>query len=141
VTDLQRVDNRTVSALDAEIGCAIRNRRRACKLSQSDLAVAVGLTHQQIQKYEAGADRVSATTLYDIAVALQWPITAFFPQPGARPPTMETAIPGFDALHQIHAALNADGRLSLLTLARAFLAHDRRHSAKRGKLRSNDAAH
>ena len=47
-------------------------------VSQEKLADALGLTFQQIQKYERGANRVSASKLYEIAAALQAPITYFF---------------------------------------------------------------
>ena len=56
--------------LDAALGRNIRIRRRSLGLSQSALAAAVGLTFQQIQKYESGANRVSFSKLAEIAKAL-----------------------------------------------------------------------
>ena len=56
--------------LDVEIGRRIRERRRALGLSQSQLARAVGVTFQQVQKYERGANRVSFSRLMDIVAAL-----------------------------------------------------------------------
>lgn len=53
-------------------------RRRSLGLSQTELAVGLGLTFQQIQKYELGANRVSASKLYEAAVFLRVPITYFF---------------------------------------------------------------
>ena len=47
-------------------------------LSQSRLAVALNLTFQQVQKYERGTNRVSASKLYDVACFLQVPISYFF---------------------------------------------------------------
>lgn len=56
----------------------IRHRRRALGISQSDLANALGLTFQQVQKYERGSNRVSASKLYHIAMTLQTDIADFF---------------------------------------------------------------
>ena len=64
--------------VDRHVGERVRRRRRALGLSQDDLAVAVGLTFQQIQKYERGANRVSASKLYQIAQALQASTAYFF---------------------------------------------------------------
>ncbi|WP_349320503.1 helix-turn-helix transcriptional regulator [Asticcacaulis sp. MM231] len=49
------------------VGANIRQRRRKLKISQEALAAAIGLTFQQVQKYERGANRVSASMLYDIS--------------------------------------------------------------------------
>ena len=57
--------------IDVQIGARIRDRRRALRLSQTALANAVSLTFQQIQKYERGANRVSASTLVRIADFLE----------------------------------------------------------------------
>jgi len=64
--------------IDCQIGIRIRTRRRELGVSQERLAEAVGLTFQQIQKYERGVNRVSASTLWDIAAHLQTPITYFY---------------------------------------------------------------
>lgn len=58
------------NALDAALGLRIRQRRKALSISQTALANAVGLTFQQIQKYERGFNRVSFSRLVDIAQAL-----------------------------------------------------------------------
>lgn len=47
-------------------------------LSQTDLAVSIGLTFQQVQKYERGSNRISASKLYDIAHTLKVPVDYFF---------------------------------------------------------------
>ena len=64
--------------MDRHVGATIRTRRKALGISQTKLAVRVGLTFQQIQKYECGTNRVSASTLYEIAKALSMPIAEFF---------------------------------------------------------------
>jgi transcriptional regulator with XRE-family HTH domain len=56
--------------LDVALGLRIRQRRKAMRLTQTELAKAVGLTFQQIQKYERGSNRVSFSRLVNIAHAL-----------------------------------------------------------------------
>eukprot|EP01033_Poteriospumella_lacustris_P022285 gene22285-16716_t len=56
--------------LDVALGRNIRIRRKSLGLSQSALASAVGLTFQQVQKYESGANRVSFFKLVEISTAL-----------------------------------------------------------------------
>jgi transcriptional regulator with XRE-family HTH domain len=58
--------------LDVAIGQNIRERRLALKLSQTSLAQTIGITFQQIQKYERGYNRVSFSRMVDIAHALDW---------------------------------------------------------------------
>jgi transcriptional regulator with XRE-family HTH domain len=63
---------------DHEVGRRIRMRRLELDLSQSSLADALGVTFQQVQKYEKGANRVSAGRLQQIAKFLDVPVTFFF---------------------------------------------------------------
>lgn len=64
--------------VDVHVGARIRLRRNLLGLSQGDLAAALGLTFQQVQKYERGANRISASMLYAAAHFLKSPIAAFF---------------------------------------------------------------
>src|ERR1700749_3490946 len=64
--------------VDRHVGARIRMRRRIQGVSQEKLADALGLTFQQVQKYERGANRVSASKLYEIAAALKAPVAYFF---------------------------------------------------------------
>jgi transcriptional regulator with XRE-family HTH domain len=64
--------------VDLHVGARIRMRRRILGVSQERLAEDLGLTFQQIQKYERGANRVSASKLYEIARSLQSPVDYFF---------------------------------------------------------------
>src|SRR5260221_6859515 len=64
--------------IDLKVGELIRLRRQELAMSQTDLAKALGLTFQQIQKYEKGTNRVSASRLSEISEALKAPITFFF---------------------------------------------------------------
>ena len=71
-------EDRSPNPIDVHVGDRIRRRRRALGISQDRLADQLGLTFQQVQKYERGANRVSASKLYQIAVALQATIPFFF---------------------------------------------------------------
>jgi transcriptional regulator with XRE-family HTH domain len=64
--------------VDVLVGKRIRMRRVQKSLSQSELADALGLTFQQVQKYEKGASRVSCSRLFEIAQRLDVPIIYFF---------------------------------------------------------------
>ena len=66
------------NAVDVHVGSRIRMRRQLLGMSQEQLGKAIGLTFQQIQKYEHGTNRVSASRLYDMAEALEVPISFFF---------------------------------------------------------------
>lgn len=66
------------SRIDAHIGGRVRSRRRALGFTQDFLAERVGVTAQQVHKYESGANRVAASKLYEVAVVLQAPISYFF---------------------------------------------------------------
>ncbi|HVI31645.1 helix-turn-helix transcriptional regulator [Phenylobacterium sp.] len=67
---MQPKDAGRTAALELAIGGRIRARRRQLGLSQSDLAHALGVSFQQVQKYERGANRVAASTLIATAQAL-----------------------------------------------------------------------
>ena len=64
--------------IDLHLGKRMRRRRRLLGLTQQQLADSCGVRFQQIQKYECGANRVSAARLYRIAGALEVPVTYFF---------------------------------------------------------------
>lgn len=64
--------------VDTHVGKKIRQRRWLVGMTQQQLAELVGIKFQQIQKYETGANRVSASRLWDISAALGVPVSAFF---------------------------------------------------------------
>lgn len=64
--------------VDVHVGKRIRHRRWLVGMTQQQLAEAVGIKFQQIQKYETGMNRVSASRLWDIAEALSVPVSFFF---------------------------------------------------------------
>jgi transcriptional regulator with XRE-family HTH domain len=74
VAELERAPN----PVDLHVGARIRMRRKLLGVSQERLAEQLGLTFQQVQKYERGANRVSASKLYEIAKALQTSVAYFF---------------------------------------------------------------
>ena len=63
---------------DKYVGSRVRMRRLMLDLSQTELANALGVSFQQIQKYEKGANRISASSLQQIASFLQVPVSFFF---------------------------------------------------------------
>ena len=73
------------TAVDKELGRRVRLRRTLLELSQLDLARALGVTHQQVQKYESGSTRISASRMLSIAQALHVPVGWFFDGLGALP--------------------------------------------------------
>ncbi|WP_238318490.1 helix-turn-helix domain-containing protein [Thalassospira australica] len=64
--------------VDIHVGARVRLRRTLLGLSQEKLGEAIGLTFQQVQKYERGANRVGASRLYDLSRVLEVPVSFFF---------------------------------------------------------------
>lgn len=77
-TNLKAIVERAANPVDLHVGARIRMRRKTMGLSQERLAESLSLTFQQVQKYERGANRVSASKLYEIARSLRSPINYFF---------------------------------------------------------------
>ena len=69
----RRADNR-----DMEVGRRVRSRRLECHLSQTELANGIGVTFQQVQRYETGTNRIAAGRLERISERLGVPISFFF---------------------------------------------------------------
>ena len=104
---------RTPDQVDSFVGARIAWRRAALGLSQTALAQRLGISFQQVQKYEAGANRVSASRLHQIATILGTPVASFFPErSGADGDRLPVA--GLASLRLMSAT--ADGR----AVARAF---------------------
>ena len=64
--------------VDVHVGKRVRHRRWMVGMTQQQLAGKVGIKFQQIQKYETGMNRISASRLWDIAEALDVPVSFFF---------------------------------------------------------------
>lgn len=73
-----RVPARRATNVDAQVGARMRERRTLMGVSQEQLADALGLTFQQVQKYERGTNRLSASRLFQLARLLDVPISWFF---------------------------------------------------------------
>ncbi|MBV9991604.1 MAG: helix-turn-helix transcriptional regulator [Alphaproteobacteria bacterium] len=69
---------RTRNEVDEHVGERVRSRRKALGMNQTALAQKLGVTFQMVQRYEYGLCRISASTLFAIAHALEAPISYFF---------------------------------------------------------------
>ena len=74
----QQENKRAVTALDAHIGERIKAARSIAGISQNSLAETMDITFQQVQKYENGTNRIPASRLYNISLALNLDITHFY---------------------------------------------------------------
>lgn len=73
-----RMPNGEANPIDIHVGDRIRLRRQLLGLSQEKLAFLLGLTFQQVQKYERGMNRVGASRLWDLAKVLEVPVNFFY---------------------------------------------------------------
>ncbi len=87
--------------IDLHLGRRLRRRRRLLGLTQQQLAVQVGVRFQQVQKYECGANRISAARLWELAEALETPISYFYDGLTERSegPAVPTGVESFSGLH------------------------------------------
>ena len=124
----QGLQARTPHPVDLHVGARIRMRRRMLKISQMELAAALNLTFQQVQKYERGANRISASMLWRTARRLQVELSYFFeglPGDGAvaaaHDPLRALAMTdGGIELAESYAGFDVRRRASLLNVARAL---------------------
>jgi transcriptional regulator with XRE-family HTH domain len=121
--------------IDLHIGQRVRHRRWLLGMTQQQLAQSVGIRFQQIQKYESGANRISASRLWDLAKALEMPVSFFFDglEAGKGTTAAEGAEDGLlqnkETMDLIRAyyALNESPRRRLLELAKALSSSDPRN--------------
>jgi len=77
--------------IDVHVGSRVRLRRTLLGMSQEKLGEAIGLTFQQVQKYERGANRIGSSRLFDLSRVLDVPVSYFFeemsPDTAARTPS------------------------------------------------------
>ena len=89
--------------IDVHVGARVRLRRNMLGLSQEKLGEHLGLTFQQVQKYERGANRIGASRLHEISVVLGVPVSFFYDDtdpvhaPAIPPGFAETPQEGFDS--------------------------------------------
>ena len=118
----------TPDTVDVHVGKLIRARRRATHISQDDLASAIGVSFQQVQKYERGFNRVSASKLLAIARVLQVRVGTFFDdleEAKAAPSILSEfgdflALRGSPELVKAYRQLSADQRRVLVDLAQVM---------------------
>ena len=67
-----------IGDIDQHLGNRVRRRRRLLGLTQLQLAEKVGVRFQQVQKYECGANRMSASRVWQLAIALEVPVAYFY---------------------------------------------------------------
>lgn len=72
------IDKLSSDPIDQEVGERVRLQRRIRGLSQTELADALGVSYQQLQKYEKGKNRIGASRLQKIAEVLEVPVASFF---------------------------------------------------------------
>jgi len=114
------------SPVDIHVGSRIRLRRTLLGMSQERLGEALGLTFQQVQKYERGVNRVGASRLFDLSRVLDVPISFFYddlPEPlaGAYGGQPSRPIAGFaEAQEGFGAADDTMSRRETLELVRAY---------------------
>lgn len=105
----------TATEIDVQIGGIIRDRRAALGLTQAELGKAIGVTFQQVQKYERGVNRVSAATLLKVADALQCSVADLYddPDPNGRSPSER-------AILKLWAQLRQPERDAVVAMIREF---------------------
>jgi len=77
-TQLKKLTSRSASTVDRYIGARMREQRLALNMSQTQLGELLGVSFQQIQKYERGVNRVSAARLYSICKVLKVSLSSMF---------------------------------------------------------------
>ena len=123
--------------VDKHVGSRVRMRRKMLNMSQGELADALGVTFQQVQKYEKGSNRISASRLQEAARILQVPVPFFFEgAPGRVGPNEKSkAFPAYvnefvsssDGLRLIAAFTRIDNpavRRRIVGLVRAIVGED-----------------
>jgi transcriptional regulator with XRE-family HTH domain len=116
--------------IDIEVGARIRARRKSLGLSQTALATALDLTFQQIQKYERGTNRVSASMLVHIAKRLDAPVASLVGEQEAeiadRAAVFQSlgAAGALDLLNAYASIADADMRKAFLQMAKAIANSD-----------------
>lgn len=98
---MPRSGQEDIHPVDRHVGRRVQEKRLALGLSQSALAQAVGVSFQQVQKYEKGTNRVSASKLFEIAAFMKEEIAFFFEGYASREKGLaEEAAPAFDHEHK-----------------------------------------
>ena len=94
------------NVIDTAVGARVRARRVNMSISQEKLGEALGVTFQQVQKYEKGTNRISASKLEAIARFLDVPVSYFFEPANSDPNPRSSYGPGFDDSHSNQASIS-----------------------------------
>ena len=86
---------KTPNPIDKHVGSRVRMRRMMLSMSQEKLGDALGLTFQQVQKYEKGVNRIGASRLFDLAKVLGVPVQFFYDEAPSGVQTSGHLMPGF----------------------------------------------
>ena len=109
-------------ALDAVLGERIRRRRRELGLSQSALGGKLGITFQQVQKYENGTNRVSATMLIKLSDALAMSVTELLHEVDPAAQAVDVESQGAQLLEAFAKIRSAELRTAVLVLVASLTA-------------------
>ena len=123
----------TPDPVDVHVGSRVKLRRTILGMSQMQLAGQIGVTFQQVQKYERGTNRISASRLYDLSKVLDVPVSFYFddmleeivgkrsmPMPGDPMAKREV----LDMVRAYHAIPDAGVRKSLFDMIKALTQSD-----------------
>jgi transcriptional regulator with XRE-family HTH domain len=112
--------------IDTHVGMRVRMRRLVMDMTQVQVADALGITFQQVQKYEKGRNRISASRLQHMCNILQVPVAFFFDGAPTAPPGVQLSLA--DSPHSLDAFIaTREG----LTLAKAFMRIDKMELRRR----------
>lgn len=112
--------------MDKLVAQNLRRRRLMMGISYSDLASSLGISIQQIQKYEKGINRISSSRLYAIAQSLSTPISLFFQKDNQEVEVLATHSSSFDPViapadHEILAIIRAFNHMTNPTLRKKLI--------------------
>lgn len=110
----------TPRPVDIHVGSRVRLRRTLQGMSQEKLGDAVGLTFQQIQKYERGANRIGASRLFELSRILDVPVSFFFDDMSDEVQAAEPYAPGLRDRNQASFGPDPLARRETLELVRAY---------------------
>jgi len=117
-----RLDDGSANPVDIHVGNRMRLRRTLLGLSQQALSAALGMSFQQVQKYERGANRIGASRLFDLARVLDVPVSFFFDDmPDAVSNSSPARVVTGDAVSVV-MPIDPLARREVLDLARDYMA-------------------
>lgn len=123
------MNTRATTDVDRMIGQRIRLARKMAKLSQTQLAQGLGVTYQQVQKYENGTDRISAGRLFQTTQITDQPISFFYGDADSADPTEGTDFLADPHMQKLIASVaklqNRELLLRLSCVAETFAASER----------------